>query len=854
MRKPTKQLNRGLSRALSRSTWRGFAGSDSAPTYEFFITPSTETPVAGVEVDFSCNPNPAKTVASYSWSMGDGTVPYTIADPSHYFVGLGPYTVSVTVTYTDDSTDTDTQLISPTAPSATSGQTLVQSELFSADRSSGSLGGFGEWFGSANIISGPNGAKLAATAGVGYSGRSVGNSWHGGWDIDNPLADGTFFQVGAWFFFDRFDQINTARRGMLAGLRTNDGAGLQQGLSVNGLGVLSITAWDFEVLSGRPETVIGTIQTGKWYWLGLAIGGNGGGGWLNAKTIVKELGQPESIVTTKINNGNTSGYMGVGVLGNFDHSCKISYATLHTLTSLSAAHYPGNEVQPQLANYIYNVNPSTGSDSNDGVTGPWQGITKVNSMLDPTSYGIDSVGVDGEVGSGAWLKIDTSAAPFDVGISRLRVYRPSLRIKSATTSKAFIKAYRTIAAGEWSVTGGYTGIYQITMDASHSKVGVWSNDVWHEQLASLAALNLASAGASYNNGATLYLKPFGSTDPRTDGKTYIHSIPNTADGGVGFRAVTVAAKDCLVEQLDIGYLASTGNGQYAIGDWTGFSGKLLVRNCKTYFGDKHLICYTINATNSEIITEDCEVEQSLGQSLTSYMGSGSGNDHIYRRITMKKSGLQPRSAAGTDTQPGAFYAHGGYGVFDSITFEDCNFYSNDIGTEGIILTMIYDGVTASYLQEDCPIDATGLVLSDLPRLRQGGIVTDSSITPVAGGFLARELDGTLAITNTVFDMRGASSQFSDGGMFKPSTFVGNLNLTFTGNTVRFGTVYPNADTPIFKDMSTADIVACNNNTYYIPAGAIFAKNFNDGTTTADRTFAQWQALGYDTSSTRLDPT
>lgn len=132
----------------------------------------------------------------------------------------------------------------------------------------------------------------------------------------------------------------------------------------------------------------------------------------------------------------------------------------------------------------------------------------------------------------------------------------------------------------------------------------------------------------------------------------------------------------------------------------------------------------------------------------------------------------------------------------------------------------------------------------------GGSVTGSTITvaDIAVNPIALDLD--VSITNNTFDLRNYPGG-STSGIWIPGS---GLNLTFSGNTIRFGNTGLTVSCPVFKDMASADIVSCDNNTYYIGAAAVFAKSFDDGGGPSDYTFAQWQALGYDLNSTRLDPT
>lgn len=846
-----KSVARSVAKAVSSVGSGGVANP-------FIITPSTATPVAGVDTTWSTNAGDLGTPVSYSWDFGDGTIPVTGATPSHYFVGLGPYTVTCVVTYDDDSTDTDTQVISPTAPSANGNLTLIESYLFTGPDSinAASPDTFDSYRGNGSAITYkvPVGAKYAAAADAGWSGYSSSFNNLMEWSIGHPVDSGIIHQLGAWVRFESWPASTCVALGAYNVFYDI------HGLLVNSSG---------ELLNSYNNGVLATLSLNTWYWLGLGFGGAVSADAVSAKFLVREINGTATQYTTGANDRmyfrpGSAYAVGGGCFnasGNVAFKCRISGLQLFTLSTLASMAYPADLIQPQDENHIYQIDPVSGDDTEDGIYTAWQTVTRANAMMDVPHRGIISVGTDGVVGSGSHLVIDTSAQRFDVEDEGLILATESMKLYPiAGETYIDFKAEVIIDAGDWTVTGGYTGIYETPFVQSATRV--WSDDVYHEPVANLAALDAAAAGASVIVANVLYIKPFGSTDPRSDGKVYRAGRirPDSPGDTVGVPVVAAAAKDLWISGVKAHYLAVNLNGSYAIGDLAnsslrpGFSGSLLVENFDIRRFDKHGICYVQGTTGASIITRNGYLALGLEAALTSYMATGgTGNDHLYENIEIDNQHMVERTSSGVERLYNCWYSHGDGGYrWDQIEIKDCDFGANEGTAEAGNQTVAkWTNTIVGYVNEANTILATGLTMREIPRIINGGSLTASTVTSTGTDATAsKTIDGALSITNSTFDLR-----LFQGGFCNALWDLGaSLDLTFTGNTVRFGNAgYPVVSCPVFEGGGSASIVSCNNNTYYIGAADVFAKDFDAGGGAQDYTFAQWQALGYDAASTRIDP-
>lgn len=1027
-----------------------------APATPFIITPSTETPVAGVDTTWTTNAGDLGTPVSYSWDFGDGTIPVTGATPSHYFVGPGPYTVTCVVTYDDDSTDTDTQVITlqttevltllnkpyqdgtalpaasdaywtkytlsttadyAAAPDGTTTATLIdegaasgtpnfqrtytgvtagadytfvcyakyidlryfvvdiysthvsavvfdlQSGVIaggqaSANRLLGSsmqaVPGATGWYrlsvsfraeattiypilctansatldndgvpasytgtnrqllfwgpqmiagvddfstrthylgavqspaptstvnvlrasdghtlthmvdfslgdltdsnynttydfdAKAGTIDGPVfpvGGKLQSDATVGYHTRGYGFNWAVGYSIGKPKLNGVVTQVGLWIYLE--EAPATYIRPI-----TFSASGTYQGFSINS--DLSVTSRDISAAEGTTMFA-GPLPLKEWFYLGMGQVG------LNKKLVLRTRSGSSwadsfsSITTESSANFELDNDLLVGfwhTAGNANYYTRFTGATYHQLDSLDQLGYPSEIVPPQIGNHIYNANADTGDDTNDGVTAPWQTVDKVSAMFG--TNGVIEEYTAGTVGSGNWLVIDTSTEQFVTTDIPIFLRRAGTWLKPPVGETVVdIKSYVEVASGDWAATGGYSNIYQIACDEPEITTVfgdnvLFANEITEAAITSLAALNAAAGGASWldTTGNILYIKPLALTNPATDGITYIYGRHRTKGDTVGYPVVSVAAADCRVTGCKIWYTADNGNGNYAVGEITGFSGKLLVENCDSKYSDKHGICFTINATGSQIDIVNCEASLSYTYPFTSFMFSGSGNVHNYTECTSDVAILLKRSAVGTPNithgnGPGAFYMHGSGGTFTEVNFTDCVF-GGSIEAEVAHNEINVVGGSVQFVRGGNTVNLDTVTLRDVIPIN--GTVT--GLTVVTGNSYSTVWDMQGSLTNSTFDLRTLAAQAI--GLW---TLTGAT--TFTGNTIRFAA---GQSSPIIKNSAATDIVAWNNNTYYIEAAAVFAKDFDAGGGAADYTFAQWQALGYDVNSTRYDPT
>lgn len=814
------------------------------------------SPVAGQAITFT---NYSRGAISYSWDFGDGTIPNTATNPTHYFVGNGPYTVSLTATSLAGKSKTATMSISPTTPSATAGMTQLQYEDFDTALSYGSPGSFTLFNHDAKLTAFngpiPSGAKLAGAAGVGWSGGQSVNMNYGRWNVGSIPASGTYYQISGWF---KISQLPSgATKPMLAGWthRNYDNFGfLSDGIFVDSAGALSTTS---------GGSLGKTITLNRWFWLGCCLGeysafdGKG-------RVLYKEIGSSVEVLATNFAFSGFNGSFNMdATIGSFFNATytldfKLTGAALHSATTLAALTYPNEIVQPQSESYVYNLDPVSGNDTNNGITDPILTTGAANTLM---LWGLDSGYTDGTAGSGPWLKIDTSSQWFDVGTVGLQIRTPGMWVKPVT-GQSYVKfrPFIVASAGGWSATGGHAGVYQRTILTDTCRV--WCDGVYYALVADLAALDLAATKAFCVVSNVLYIKP--DTNPTSDGKEYIYSRirPFYPGDPVGMPVVAIAGRDVRVTGAYSRYGAYNVGGGYFVGDITGFSGKVLIEDFDFDQADKHAITWSQTATNSSKIVRNGFAGCAQTQVIVDYGGGGSGNTSRWEKVDCQYPIIVERSASGANdpggTGYGAYYQHGtGSGIIASVDVVSCNWGNSPITTEGTSAATAYNGSTFGAMTELSPVTLKNCTIGFVPGARQGLTMTGCTVqmTAVTLRNTSEYLAGDVLISNNTFNLDFA----------EPGTIVGlwepdlvyvptGLNLTFTNNTVRFPVASGSLGSrPLFDGMASADIVSCNNNTYYILAGAIFARNFNAGGGSANYTFAQWQALGYDTASTRIDP-
>ena len=134
----------------------GGGGGNQPPTASFTFS------CTGLTCDFNgSGADSDGTIASYSWSFGDGTGS-PVEDPSHTYVSAGMYTVTLTVTDDGGATGSTSQSVTVSSPS-----TGVSVSLTGSEANNGST-----WTANVTIA--------VATDGSPLSGATVSGSWSNG--------------------------------------------------------------------------------------------------------------------------------------------------------------------------------------------------------------------------------------------------------------------------------------------------------------------------------------------------------------------------------------------------------------------------------------------------------------------------------------------------------------------------------------------------------------------------------------------------------------------------------------------------------------------------------------------------
>jgi len=369
---------------------------------------------------------------------------------------------------------------------------LIHAIVIDEEYNSGSFGDFDGWLGN-EALSVPVGAKLLAPVNVGWSGINKGSNWGGTWNIGTPKSSGLGFKVSGWAYFDALPagEIN------IAGLMIANGNYQSIGVDASG----NVRKQDY---TGNSTISATRITAKNWYWFSYATIGT------STKLLFKTAsGNVETLYNGSAgaqlidpNNANRAFVGAYNSAGNVANNMRVSLPTLHYIRSLDDIGYSGEVIRPQDENHIYRIDPVSGDDTADGVTTAWETVTRANYLMSTDVRGIISNAAAAstieETGKGSWLEIDTSVQRFDVGVVGLIVGTEAMWVRpiSGETYVDYL-AEVVVDPGDWTVTGGYTGIYQTAIIDEETRV--FQDNIYHENVADLTALDAAAAGASCTN-------------------------------------------------------------------------------------------------------------------------------------------------------------------------------------------------------------------------------------------------------------------------------------------------------------------------------------------------------------------
>lgn len=565
----------------------------------------------------------------------------------------------------------------------------------------------------------------------------------------------------------------------------------------------------------------------------------------------------------EITTGNAGiaspGQLLVGTMGNNPAvEYRMGAPSVYTFeeANFSDVVYPADLIEPERGLTWY-CNPATGNDADDGTTPEtaWASVAKINS--ESLHTGMFTAGSHAE---GDTLVIDTSGSDLELADTALAFRTAGLNVRAAAGEIwVRLKSFKTLSAGNWSATA-MPHVFASADTELHSVV--WEDDKFmhHPTGADFAAVANsleATPGSFWTDGTTLYLHPFGGTDPRVDGKRYERSY-NFAEGmAVALHAPNLhvrdifAGKTCLAHKLN-----NDAIGNYCMGT-RDRPGATLIEHCYLYYGAKHNLGLVLGGAGDSVIVDGVQAEQGSpypwagGQSVFVSFSSGPsglGITHIYRNcVTRANTGLIG-SSTGTMTRfyP-VFYCHNvsGENQFAVIEFDGCDFGPGNLQGSAAQEVNLTDtscgevGFDSNVTLSRCLIE--GSTLNSANRT-----LTARNCIYIYRDMLTRNMfSGSVDIRACTFDASGVTS--IQGGVPDAALFsrAGPLSLTFQNNAV----IMPAAAVMgnVFSNLRSTDTLDFSHNGYQLN-GSVLSYRYDDVGTIANRSFGQWQAMGFDADS------
>ncbi len=734
-----------------------------------------------------------------------------------------------------------------------------------------------ELFDSVGTVSSSSPDQFTSVSGGPYYSRVVGPyvspDVAPGWSADNQgqsiigtfaissgvgMAAQTNGVAGVWIRFKSFQNTGTAIPLDLRSLTGGGHSSVQFTIDTSG----NLTA----VVYGGSTSVGPTLSLDTWYYMAVA--------WYTTASNTFTF-QMYSVPTgstgtftpfatqTGVNQLNKIQQVNFGSNSNSIWEGRLGAPGLYSISSLSDVAYPSDLNIPVEARHTWVIDPINGNDNNTGLLGsPWKTVAKFDteslySGLMDTAAGYNN---------GDKLIIDTTNGSLPLTTQPLQILTRGLNITSASGQQwAVLQPWVTIPNNSFTKTVGYTNIYQTSSTTMNSVV--WENDIWENHptganFSAVASTLDSTPGSFWTDGTTMYIHPFGNTNPITDGKVYTRSTYfssySTSDG-VQLLAPDISISNIYVRKTSaVSPTSNASNYGYGITGTSGFGGTSLIDNSYADYCGEHCIGFTDNASSSNVTISNDEAEQTIpyvgGTDFVSYNGSSNtGNIHNYINDTVRAGVGVIGSSVGTTTAEEVFVSHnnGGSGQFASINFQNGYFPFGNITVGGADNVVTVSSSTVGSISNSTVLNVTGTIFNDQFVNGIGTMsVTNSTITPTSNinsGWLGN-VSGTLTVTNNTIDLSGIGG--STVATAPILTRNGALAFTFQNNII---TIPSSKSYTIIGSSTNSDMLNFSNNTYHFGTGTYVANQYNDGSTTADRTFAQWQALGFDAGSVDSAP-
>lgn len=606
----------------------------------------------------------------------------------------------------------------------------------------------------------------------------------------------------------------------------------------------------------------------------------------------------------------------VGTGGGGRWEGRVGTFFIASISSFSDVAMPSSVIDPVVQPLWFGVNPVNGNDNNSGIiipifasngttvigfapgSAPWKTLERVNTALaysgmfaenvawenasngTPVDETQSATALEAEIVSGAVIRnplidnlvIDTASGPFSIADSGGIDDNGGIQLNTNVNLSGFgsnvggltnvgnLQAFIPIAKNSWTLAPGATYTYETTNTAINAVLWqnmLWMNHILGSSYSAVAAQLESTPGSFWTDGTTMYVHPFGNTDPATDSNVYERSPGGTDSNAIG---ISVNVNDAYVYNLAIGGTAGADMADNdPIGLWTigaDAGGLGYFDNLYLYYSSKHAFVCADSGSNDRLIVNSVDCEQgspyagSGGQYMfTSYNGTAdaTGDQNLYINCSATHSaGLIGSTAGTTLLNQGTFYSHnnGGSDQFSIVTLIDCRFDGSISSTNSIENLVVTDttcasiGSAATWLVADR--DTTTFAI-----IRGSGMITNSIMNSkwiFGDGTGVNDLTGTATYIGDVFDARSATTIDHE-----PSYFDG-AETTSANLTIRDCIFLTTVSVPVVDNFQSSDTLDMDHNLYDTAAAALVSTNFNSGNGISNYSLAQWQRLGYDAGS------
>ena len=717
----------------------------------------------------------------------------------------------------------------------------------------------------ANLTASSPGANFSQVSGVLWQ-RPGGPRLSGGSAASADIRDPSGHAVGRFTFASRtkvfacgwflIKEVKGARTDLI-GICSSSG-GLSPSVSIVN-GQLGAGVW----WSPHERFVSSNVSwTNRWVFVGVAVHLKPGS-VADVRYYYKLPGQPIQSWGA-INDGPIgmteagqvlagSWAFGPVVKGRFGAASVYSF----TEDDFSDVAYPAEVIEPATGLTWY-CDPLNGDDSADGSTPAtaWKTVAKINEeskwtgLLPANSHP-----------TGDTLVIDTSGQDLDLNGASLVLSTPGLNVRAAAGQEWIrIQSYRSLPAGVWQTTG-IPNVFATSDTQQH--VVLWEDDKFmnHPLGASLAVVEgqlSATPGSFWTDGTMLYVHPFGSTDPRIDGKRYERSFQFT-----GGSAVLLNARNFNVQDLHVGKTCLADNvihdplGGYCLGNAQA-PGQAVIKHCYLYYGAKHNFGITVGAVGDDLLIEDVQAEQSTPYPPAGYQtvwvsfnhqAQELGIIHRYHRCrTVANAGLIGSTTGQMNLAYPVFLSHNlgnQPDQFERIEFIDCDFGIGNVQGTAVKLVQLIETRCGSVAM-GAHVSAVRCAFEGMNAVYAGWSLTERNCIHALSGELRRNpVGGSVDIQGCTFDGRLITNV--QGGVPQASLFTREqpLNLVFQNNLVLMPATPVLAN--VFSFLRSTDSLMMSHNAYSL-GGNTLVYLYNDGATTQNRSLGQWQALGFDAGS------